>query len=436
MEDIISLDNEVEEEFEKMFIDNQENSLKLEKIEQIIEIVKDNELEEGEVIEESMEKLSPIEGSKGDDQDKVEEDDDDDNVVIRIDLKGTTEQEKLHSLLHLDTYDNGYGGPSKDIPIICNKNYTYHKFDLEIEREVESLVRLSICPSTEKHVVILVNNQLILVPHNVRLSDRLTSYVWGPRKPYVESTIPYAGEFNRLLVPDEKYKETFAVFGARYNNTQYIRDTKNVCGLHQYCEFAAIIVSNHQIIDYAIHGVKSDIETMIRHHAPRRIYYNSKNESLTSFLEYECQPFYGCFKDLLRPVKIHEPLNFNTLPFCERKDIFCALCRCLKDARGFLNYAKVPAMIRIPQRLQRFNPIAQRYVHHNHRQQTCQQRLIFKPNNRCQRHQNSFISFAKLYRDVPSGEYMQLERVRNRVDRYRGQRRKRKMTNFNTNLNF
>lgn len=433
MEDILSLDNEVEEELEKIFIDHQENSLKLKKTKSIIElvdIVENNELEEGEVIDESMEKKLQIEKPKDDEQ---EEDEDDDNVVVRIDLKGATEQEKLQSLLHLDMYGNGDGGgPSKDIPIICNKNYTYHKFDLEIEREVETLVRLSICPSTEKHVVILVNNQLILVPHNVRLSDRLTSYVWGPRKPYIESTIPYAGEFNRLLIPDEKYKETFAIFGARYNNTQYIKDTKTVCGLHQYCEFAAIIVSNHQIVDYAIHGVKSDIETMIRHHAPRRIYYNSKNESLTNFLEYECQPFYGCFKDLLRPINIHEPSNFNTLPFCERKDIFCALCRCLKDARGFLNHAKVPTTIRIPQRLKRFNPIAQRYAHHNHQYP---QHSFFKPNNHHHR-QSSFASSTKLYRDVPSGEYMQLERVRNKVDRYRRQRRKRKMINFNSNLNF
>lgn len=276
------------------------------------------------------------------------EDDDDDNINVKIDLQGKTESERLSSLLatnHMST-----------VPIICNKNYTYHALDLEIEKEIEKLVRISICPATDKHITVQIDNQLILVPHNVRLSDRLASYIWGHHRPYVQSMIPYAAEFDRVLRPNKLYDEAFAIFGAKYNNNT--RHDGAACGIHQYSEFAAIVIAKNKIVDYAIHGYRSNIVAMIEKHKPRRIYYNAKNKSLTDFLEYKCQPFYQAVEGLLRPLQLPEPnqfdVMFNPLSFCDRRNVFCALCRCLKDAYIFFNFAKRPTTLKIPQRLKNF----------------------------------------------------------------------------------
>lgn len=374
------------------------------------------------------------------------DDDDDDNINVTIELEGRSEHERIASLINTN--------PMHGIPIICNKNYSYHVLDLEIEKEIEALVRHSICPSTDKNIAILVNNQLILVPHNVRMSDRLVSYAWGHPKPYEPSNIPYAGEFNRLLRPRaNRENETFAIFGARYNNTQYSKTEREICGLHQYSEFAAIIISHNKIVDYAIHGYRSNLVDMIERHQPRRIYYNAKNDSITHFLEYKCQPFYQAFAGLLRPLRIHEPnssASFNPLSFCERKNIFCALCRCLKDAYGFFNYAKIPTTVRIPQRLKNFALLpsttgasandgrrSSKYLRYRHGQygqlatavsQTFRQKLSTQF---CARR-----STGRRKRDNTTNEYIKLKRVRSGTNRFRSQQNKYRLHSANVNFEF
>lgn len=385
-----------------------------------------------------------------DDEENNRDGDDEDNINITIELEGRNEPERLASLINTN--------PLHGIPIICNKNYSYHVIDLEIEKEIEALVRLSICPSTDKNIAILVNNQLILVPHNVRMSDRLVSYAWGHPKPYEPSNIPYAGEFNRLLrLCASRKNETFAIFGARYNNTQYSKSEREICGLHQYSEFAAIIISNHTIVDYAIHGYRSNIVDMIERHQPRRIYYNAKNDSITHFLEYKCQPFYQAFAGLLRPLRINEPngncsTSFNPLSFCERKNIFCALCRCLKDAYGFFNYAKIPTTVRIPQRLKNFSllpsstgsgpfaidarrsPKRSRYRNGQYGQLATAVSQTFRqkpPMRFCARR-----SADRRQRANTTNEYIKLKRVRSGTNRFRSQQRKYRLHSANVNFEF
>lgn len=386
------------------------------------------------------------------DNNHEEEDEEEDGVNVTINLSGNNESERLASLVNND--------PLTNVPIICNKNYNHHVMDLEIQKEIEALVRLSISPSTDKNIAILASNQLILVPHDVRISDRLASYAWGHPRPYEPTNIPYASEFDRLMKPlAGREGETFAIFGARYNNTHYSSNEREICGLHQYSEFAAIIISGGKIVDYAVHGYRSNIADMIERHQPRRIYYNAKNQSLTHFLEYKCQPFYQAFQGLLRPLRIHEHHNmaasFNPLSFCERRNIFCALCRCLKDAYGFFNYAKIPTTVRIPQRLKNFallpSPMPEaaqsssappkqrrpwyhrrRRRNHNYEQELSSE---FDFNNNYM-YNGGFAPSTSSPRRIYTNDCVKLTRIRNTANRFKGRRNKRKSHSFNTDLEF
>lgn len=130
------------------------------------------------------------------------------------------------------------------------------------------------------------------------------------------------------------------------SNTQILNDgdtfKRSNIGIYQYCDFAAVIIENGQIIDYAIHGFASNISEMIYHHQPKYIYYNAQEgDALDIFMNYKHQPFYMACYGKLRPIRINRINDFfNPLVFCERNDLFCALCNCLRDVRGL--FFKIP----------------------------------------------------------------------------------------------
>lgn len=286
-------------------------------------------------------------------------DDDDEDVNVIIDTGSIEEeQRRLQQLLSMN---------HRAVAVASSND-----LDVELKNEIRRLVALSISPSTDKSITVLVNNQLILVPVTVKLSDRLVSHIWPAERVYVESKLPFQDEFNNLLIPNVKrHGDTFGIFSVKYNKTQYLRNygggggghsgglKECSSGLYQYCDFAAIIVSNNRVIDYAVHGHRSNINRMFERHRPRRIYYNARlNDALYVFVNYKYQPFYESLKDVSRPVQIHRNVGgkpFNTLPFCDRKDAFCALCCGLRDTRGFINDSDVPMSLKIPQSLRNFH---------------------------------------------------------------------------------
>lgn len=301
-----------------------------------------------------------------------DDDSDNDNVNVIINNDVINENKNLQLLLQ----GNSLFDPTLSNYQICmNFSYNFNDCDLELKNEISKLVKLSINPSTNKSITVLIDNQLILIPIKIKISDRLASYIWPMPKTYEKSELPFIDEFNKLLINGNRH-ETFAIFGVKYNKTNYIRKQtttealnsnngynmkKKQCigGLYRYCDFSAIIVSNNKIVDYAIHGYKSNISEMLRLHQPRRVYYNAqRGDALDVFMNYEYQPFYECTKNILRSVQIYRGSDiFNSLPFCERHDIFCALCNTLRDVRGFINNISVPPTIKIPQYLKNFMPI-------------------------------------------------------------------------------
>ena len=134
------------------------------------------------------------------------------------------------------------------------------------------------------------------------------------------------------------------------NNSNYYNQDDNTfkrsnTGIYQYCDFAAVILQDGQVVDYAIHGYASNIADMINIHKPKYVYYNARpNDALDVFMNYPYQPFYSACYGKLFPVRINRTNQFfNPMAFCQRNDVFCALCNCLRDVRGLL--IKLPTQI-------------------------------------------------------------------------------------------
>lgn len=270
--------------------------------------------------------------------------------------------------------------------------------EMQLKNEIMNLVATSVRSSYSRSVTLLVENKLVAIPDHVPLSDQLAARIWPPDKLYSESKLPYVELFNSLLIPNARRNgDTYAVFSVKYNrakcalrpNSSETRSTRlveemasgfhghhdsaavsltartnggdasadsqavdrsSVTALYQFCDFAAVIVSDNKVVDYAVHGVRSSIVRMLDAHRPRRVYYNATiGDPLYVFVNYKYQPFYAALKGISRPVKINRShANFNTIAFCERNDVFCALCCCLRDVKGFVNDADVPNTLRVP----------------------------------------------------------------------------------------
>jgi len=259
--------------------------------------------------------------------------------------------------------------------------------DIGIREELNRLVTNSIILPTLKCITVKYNNQIILISSSTPISSRLASIFWVYPKIYVKQQMPFLNEFNKIIanstytpemmtahdkygneiyrsckyaVFSVKYKKNF-VTNARANDTTKAPDSGNIdsniikpdgfkksnTGIYHYLDFAAVIIENGKIIDYAIHGFVSNIAEMIHIHKPSRVYYNARRgDALDVFMNYQYQPFYESCYGKLTPTIINRTNDFfNPLAFCERQDIYCALCNCLRDVRGLL--FKLPEQISI-----------------------------------------------------------------------------------------
>lgn len=347
--------------------------------------------------------------NNNEDEDADDDDDDDDNVTITINAEKIEEHTRLIKLLRTNQLD----------VLEQNQVQQYVETDLELQREIEMIVRESIQPNTNKCIAVMLNNQIILIPNNIRISDRLASYIWGTAKQYTNQLFPYSHEFDLLLkglsqaainrrmfvgIPSAAnvtLPTTFAIFAVRYvrtnclapksqrtlnhhhlqhqsslgsdnnnthtfnnvlintsnnnnnNNNSYINNNainlncnvniekkmSTIMGLYQYCDFSIIMIRDNCVVDYAIHGVHSNIAEVIERHQPEAVYYNAQmGDALDTFVKYEWQPFYECLRNVAKPISIYRNTRelFNTLPFCQRCDTFCAFCHALRDTRSLI----------------------------------------------------------------------------------------------------
>lgn len=246
--------------------------------------------------------------------------------------------------------------------------YSPQADDLAINAELQVLVSNSINPKTLKCVTVKFQNQIILIPHTVAISSRLASLFWAYPKQYQLMTLPFHQEFDNNMTKCRKNRnlwpktypdnipmsDKIGIFAAKYkkniiatdlyrNSTDYegMQNEKikhSSSGIYQYCDFALLIIENGVIIDYAIHGFRSNIAECVRKHNPTKIFYNSMpGDALDVFMKYPYQPFFTSMADILMPVKIYRlPENFNSMSFCERNDVYCALCSAIKDFRGMM----------------------------------------------------------------------------------------------------
>lgn len=341
----------------------------------------------------------------GDDADDDDNDNDDDSVIVTIDSERLRENARLTRLLRADQLASLNVSLAMDAE--RDRVHRYIETDLELQREIEMIVRESIRPTTDKCISVSLNNQVVLVPVTIRISDRLASYIWGAPRQYRSQSFPFVEEFDRLLDGLSRTSEkrrlfagimpsdgvtlprTFAVFAVRYVRTNCLtsrqtpqhqqqhrwatqsRDIENIAlpsghqqghhgdngnqpsssswnkkpmtntifGLYQYCDFSVMIIRDNRVVDYAVHGVHSNIAETITRHKPEVVYYNAQpDDALDVFVRYEWQPFYECLRDIARPVSIYRNNRelFNTLPFCTRCDTFCAFCHALRDIRSLI----------------------------------------------------------------------------------------------------
>lgn len=304
----------------------------------------------------------PTPNHQNDDDDDDDEDDIDDRVNVII---NNDEEARLQKIINE--------------PSLYELNLDD---DVELKTEINNIVQASINPPKGcKLITVSIFNQLISIPVNLSISSRLASIIWEPACCYKASVFPFMNSFNAFLLkyknddlyPDNiKKSEPVAIFAARYkkNNgfstnskvknykvsdvastsTETDRGTA-VNGLYYYHDFAIVIIVNGIVVDYAIHGFQSNISDIIYKYKPQRVYYNAVvGDALDSFLNYPFQPFYAAMKNLLHPVKIYRP-NDSFLAFCNRGDLFCALCNALRDTKGILLkriYTLVPASEKLP----------------------------------------------------------------------------------------
>lgn len=160
---------------------------------------------------------------------------------------------------------------------------------------------------------------------------------------YVDQTVPnYSSSSASLAANSTNYCPRVDQDSSKSTQKMFFR----------FVDFAAVIIKNGQIIDYAIHGFTSDINEMIEIHNPKKVYINGNpNDQLDVFLRSPHQPFYKSLYKKLTPVKISRSTNLVTATFCERLNNYCAFCNVLRDTYGFFNLRHVSDYVTFPQNL-------------------------------------------------------------------------------------
>lgn len=224
--------------------------------------------------------------------------------------------------------------------------------DKKIAEEVNEIVRKSLTISSTPSIAVLYNNQLVLIPYNVKISQELSAFLWPTKCTYAKSSFFSMSVFNEMLecLPSTR-RERFAIFAVHYekrnhglvvNNRPKSNDARPKSfehGKYLYTDFAAAIIEDKRIIDYAIHGYKSNISKMIEINRPRRIYYNKNaGKYLDVFMKYSGQPFYKATHKIMTPISIKRDSKIQTCLFCERHTTYCAFCHLLREIVGFFSF--------------------------------------------------------------------------------------------------
>lgn len=198
--------------------------------------------------------------------------------------------------------------------------------------------------------------QLLVLNDRQRISPELAECIWKRPLLYIESLFPNADIYNEELASGGSGSgEKVAVFSVWFQKQQSRgRATKPVptflkpnngsnlnafpvkfMPAYHYTDFAAAIVQNNRIIDYAIHGVRSNISEMIMRHQPKRVYYHGFGyNALGVFLNYQHQPFYKALEGRLEPVNFisnSSDSQRHYLSYCERNNSMCAFCQLLNQ---------------------------------------------------------------------------------------------------------
>lgn len=275
------------------------------------------------------------------------DDDYDDNINIVLDSKTETDLiDKIAQPTTIDTASDGYSS------------------DIALQSEINALIRKSINIKNTNTITVMCQNQMLILENNTQISSRLASMIWGTPLMYqknLPANIETLNEFIGTLQDKCSMKctdtycdgtniaETVGLFAATYRKNatsidssdrhtrmqqhqhQQSRRTNNNIGLYRYYDFTLLILKNGKIIDYAIHGVRSNINDAIAEHKPSKIYCNvMQGDALDTFLRYECQPFYGSMYGRMHRLKLNILDMYNFLWFCERSNSFCSFCLALK----------------------------------------------------------------------------------------------------------
>lgn len=235
--------------------------------------------------------------------------------------------------------------------------------DIELQSELNNLVRKSINIKNPNTVTVMCQNQMLIIENCTSISSRLASLIWGTPLAYQKINATKLDTINGFVeelqtkcsmqctdtyCDGTSINETVGLFAATYRkNATYMSSSDNMpstshhnnggsnrrhnIGVYQYYDFTLLILKNGKIIDYAIHGVRSNINDAIAEHNPTKIYCNiASGDALDIFLNYEYQPFYTTMHGRIHPLKLQPIEMYNFLWFCERRNPFCSFCLALK----------------------------------------------------------------------------------------------------------
>lgn len=71
--------------------------------------------------------------------------------------------------------------------------------DKKIAEEVNEIVRKSLTISSTPSIAVLYNNQLVLIPYNVKISQELSAFLWPTKCTYAKSSFFSMSVFNEML---------------------------------------------------------------------------------------------------------------------------------------------------------------------------------------------------------------------------------------------
>lgn len=257
--------------------------------------------------------------------------------------------------------------------------------DIALQSEINNLIKKSININNRDTVTVMCQNQTLLIQNKTEISSRLASLIWGTPMMYQKNMPPSIENLNGFITQlqnncsmhcSDAYcdgtniSETIGVFAATYqkcathmssdnlqknrqcsnnnsgsssnssnsnnssstnNNNDVLKNKRYNIGLYRYYDFTLLILKDGKIIDYAIHGVRSNLNDLINEHNPRKIYCNvTTGDALDIFLNYEYQPFYSTMYGRMHKLKLSPLEIYNFLYFCERSNVFCSFCLALK----------------------------------------------------------------------------------------------------------